>query len=157
MLFSPFFFSAWELSTYKAQDEEQIAVNGRFCKWACSAHKRWGRKGDVAVTEWSCNCLFKGFCSGGAEGKKDWYRKAYSWSHQWKQDMSLKWSITFIEADCAKYQGVHTWSRLIVPMLRVWFLSWWVVNSCTKFSHAYKVKCRLLSPSCLAAEPGWNI
>lgn len=36
-------------------------------------------------------------------------------------------------------------------------LSRQVVNSCTQLSHAYKVKCSLLSLGRLVAELGWNI
>jgi len=36
-------------------------------------------------------------------------------------------------------------------------LSWQVVNSCSKLSHAYKVKYSLLSLRRLVAELGWNI
>lgn len=36
---------------------------------------------------------------------------------------------------CEWYQWAHAWSRLImVHTMRVWFLSWLVVNSCTELS-----------------------
>lgn len=74
-------------------------------------------------------CVYKGFCPGGAERKKEalqkLIKKVYPLKPPVETGRELEMHCYFHRNRlCEWYQWVHAWCRLITVHIRVWFLSW---------------------------------